>query len=88
MPAMAPQITIQPIFEYGTPMASSMPWTGKRRHGVDLGIAHLANLAAGFDQVLRLGELAHDGVDFVVADAQLVFDLSDENGGIRAGSSV
>ncbi len=47
----------------------------KRRHGVELGVAHLANLAAGVDQFVRIGELADHAVNFVVADTQLVANL-------------
>src|SRR6185437_6209364 len=67
-------------------LIDSMDW--KRRHGVDFGVAHRANAASGVHQVLGFGELAHHGVNFVLTDAQLVFDLGDENGGIRSLAHV
>ena len=49
----------------------------KRRHGVQLGIAHLANLAARGDQILGLGKLPNHGVDFVGSQAEFVFYFID-----------
>src|ERR1700675_1897976 len=49
----------------------------KRRHRVNFGITHFADLAPRVNQIVRIGKFAHHGVNLVLAQAQFVFDLLD-----------